>query len=55
MPQFAYKVRAAGGNVTTGVMESADQRAAIDQLRSQRMIVLEINERQPGILDSLKN
>ena len=27
MPQFAYKVRASGGNVTTGVMESADQRA----------------------------
>ena len=54
MPQFAYKVRAAGGNVTNGVMESADQRAAIDQLRSQRMIVLEINERQPGILDNIK-
>lgn len=54
MPQFAYKVRAAGGNVTNGVMESADQRAAVDQLRSQRMIVLEISERQPGILDSIK-
>lgn len=54
MPQFAYKVRAAGGNVTNGVLESADQKAAIDQLRSQRMIVLEINERQPGLLDNIK-
>lgn len=54
MPQFAYKVRATGGNVTTGVLESADQRAAVDHLRSQRMIVLEIVERQPNLLDSLK-
>ncbi|MBK8574119.1 MAG: type II secretion system F family protein [Elusimicrobia bacterium] len=54
MPQFAYKVRAAAGNVTNGVMESADQRAAVDHLRAQRMIVLEINEKQPGLLDNLK-
>ncbi|MBL8023647.1 MAG: type II secretion system F family protein [Elusimicrobia bacterium] len=54
MPQFAYKVRAAGGSVTTGVLESADQRAAVEQLRSQRMMILEIVERQPNLLDSLK-
>ncbi|MBL0058222.1 MAG: type II secretion system F family protein [Elusimicrobia bacterium] len=54
MPQFAYKARAAGGTTSAGVLEAADQRSAIDQLRSQRMVVLEINERQPNFIDGLK-
>lgn len=54
MPQFAYKARAASGTTTAGVVESADQRSAIDQLRAQRLTVLEINESQPGLLDALK-
>ena len=54
MPQFAYKARATGGNTTAGVLEAADQRQAMDQLRSQRLIVLEINENQPGLLDAIK-
>ncbi len=54
MPQFAYKARGTGGNTTAGVLEAADQRQAMDQLRSQRLIVLEINENQPGLLDAIK-
>jgi len=54
MPQFAYKARATGGNTTAGVLEAADQRQAMDQLRSQRLIVLEINENQPGLLEAIK-
>ncbi len=54
MPQFAYKARGTGGSTTAGVLEAADQRQAMDQLRSQRLIVLEINENQPGLLDAIK-
>jgi type IV pilus assembly protein PilC len=51
MPEFAYKARAASGAVMEGVFEAPDQRTARDRLRSQKMIVLEINERVPGLLD----
>ncbi len=54
MPQFAYKARAASGSVLAGMLEAADQRAAIDNLRGQRLVVLEINESAPGFLDALQ-
>jgi type IV pilus assembly protein PilC len=54
MPQFAYKARATSGSVLSGMLEANDQRAAIDQLRGQRLIVLEINESAPGFLDAIK-
>lgn len=54
MPNFAYKARAATGAVLSGTVEAADQRTAVDQLRAQRLILLEINEVSPGLMDSLK-
>jgi hypothetical protein len=38
-----------------GVLEAAmTRRAAVDQLRQQRMVVLEINEKEPSLLDTIK-
>lgn len=54
MPQFAYKARSSAGSVLSGSVEAADQRTALDQLRGQRLTVLEINEAQPGLLDAIK-
>lgn len=54
MPEFAYKARGAGGAVTEGAFEAPDQKTAMDRLRAQKLIVLEINERQPGLLDALQ-
>jgi len=54
MPKYAYKARAAGGSVTEGVFEAPDQKTAMDRLRAQKLIVIEINEKTPGLLDALK-
>lgn len=43
--QFAYKARESGGKVTEGVIEAADQKAAMARLRDQKLSVLEI---KPG-------
>ncbi len=42
--QFAYKAKEAGGKVTEGVIEAADQRAAMARLREQRLAVVEIKQ-----------
>ncbi|MBI4395842.1 MAG: type II secretion system F family protein [Elusimicrobia bacterium] len=54
MAEFAYKARAAGGAVTEGVFDAPDQRTAIEKLRGQKLVVLEINEKAPGLLEALK-
>lgn len=42
MPVFAYRARSPQGNILKATVEAADQRSAMDSLRAQRMIVLEI-------------
>ena len=42
--QFAYKAKEAGGKITEGVIEAADQRAAIARLREQKLAVIEIKQ-----------
>lgn len=54
MPLYSYKARASGGNPVAGVVEANDQRTAVDQLRQQRMVVLEITEKEPSLLDTIK-
>jgi type IV pilus assembly protein PilC len=44
MPQFSYKARSAGGTVMTALIEAGDKRMAMDKLRSQKLIVMDINE-----------
>ncbi|HOW27213.1 MAG TPA: type II secretion system F family protein [Elusimicrobiota bacterium] len=54
MPEFKYKARSAGGAATDGVIEAVDQKSAVDRLRSQKLIVMEINEISPGLEEFLK-
>jgi type IV pilus assembly protein PilC len=54
MPQFAYKARGMGGNTMDAMIEAPDQRTAMERLRAQKLIILEINESAPGLLDALK-
>lgn len=53
MPTFTYKAKDPGGAVITGIVEAHEQRHAIDRLRQQKMVVLEITEKVPGALDPL--
>ncbi len=55
MPTFAYKAKARDGAVRQGTLDAAERRVAIELLRSQKMVVLEIGEKKPGFLDTLKN
>jgi type IV pilus assembly protein PilC len=54
--EYVYKVRAPNGSVVSGSIEAAEQRAAVDKLRGQKYIILEINEARKGALDEfIKN
>ncbi|MDH5173962.1 MAG: type II secretion system F family protein [Elusimicrobiota bacterium] len=57
MALFGYKVRSPQGNILTGTVEAREQRMAVDRLRGQRFIVLEIGEIKKrasrDILDSI--
>src|SRR3954470_24788685 len=53
MPAFVYKARMLTGGTTEGTLEAADQRSAIDQLRGQKLVPLEINEASASILERL--
>src|SRR5579885_44609 len=54
MPSFAYKAEGADGNVLQGVIEADEQRAAVDRLRSQKLVILEIGEHTKSPLDLVK-
>lgn len=54
MPIFAYKARGQGGAVVQGTITAAQQKEAMDQLRAQKLSVLEIAESKPGPLDFVK-
>jgi len=44
MPQFSYKARPPSGAIVQGTIEAADLRQAMDRLKSQRLIPMEVNE-----------
>ncbi len=48
MPQFNYKARSASGSITSAVIEAADQRSAVDKLKGQKLIVMDIQEVRPN-------
>ncbi|MCD6311207.1 MAG: type II secretion system F family protein [Elusimicrobia bacterium] len=52
---FGYKVRTAKGGTLEGTLEANDQRAAVEKLRAQQYIVLEIKEQQANALTDLLN
>ena len=53
MPVFAYKAKGADGNVTEGLVDAAEQKAAVDRLRSQKLVILEIHEKTAGPMDAI--
>jgi len=44
MPSFSYKAKLITGNITEGTIQAADQKAAMDQLRGQKLTPLEVSE-----------
>src|SRR3989339_325404 len=54
MGHFNYKVKTSSGGVTAGMIEAPDLRSAMEKLRVQKFIVLEINETKAGGLEGLK-
>jgi type IV pilus assembly protein PilC len=54
--EFVYKVRGPNSSVVNGTIDAADQRAAVDKLRGQKYIILEIAEAKKSAFDDfLKN
>ncbi|OGR86642.1 MAG: pilus assembly protein PilC [Elusimicrobia bacterium RIFCSPHIGHO2_02_FULL_57_9] len=54
MPPFTYKARNAQGAVLEGIIEAQEQRVVIDQLRSQKLVILEVKEKTISPLDIIK-
>src|ERR1019366_8336298 len=49
---FTYKARGANGTVTEGIIEAPERASAAESLRSQRLIILELNQRKRGLTDA---
>jgi type IV pilus assembly protein PilC len=54
MPAFSYKARSAAGTFTEGLITAPEQKAAIEQLRNQKLTVVEITEKAPSTFDGFK-
>jgi len=52
MPSFAYKARMLTGGMTEGTIEASDQKAAVDQLRTQKLVPIEVAESGPSFFDT---
>jgi len=55
MPAFAYKAKMLSGGLTEGKVEAKDKRAAMEQLRGQKLIPLEIFESTQSLVDIISN
>ncbi|MBN1823961.1 MAG: type II secretion system F family protein [Endomicrobiales bacterium] len=53
MPQFNYKARSTTGNVITAAIEATDQKSAMDKLKGQKLIVMEIGEAKSNPINEL--
>ncbi len=54
MPTYSYKAKTSAGLVMEGVIDAEEQRGAVEKLRNQKMVVLEIAEKAVPPLDKLK-
>ncbi len=52
---FAYKVRTPTGGTVAGSLEATDQRAAVEKLRAQKYVILEITAQQKNALLEMLN
>lgn len=53
MPSFAYKAKMLSGSITEGTITASDQRQAVDQLRNQKLIPLEVTEASKSLEEML--
>ncbi|MDE2490072.1 MAG: type II secretion system F family protein [Elusimicrobia bacterium] len=53
MPVYAYKAKTAAGLVMQGQLDAEAQKAAVDKLRAQKLVVLEIAEKRENFMDKL--
>ena len=54
MPAFTYKAKTAAGLVMEGVIDAEEQRGAVDKLRAQKLVVLQIAEKTESPLEKIK-
>jgi len=54
MAVFSYKAKTGAGLIMEGTIDAGEQRDAVDKLRSQKLVVLEIVEKQDSPLDKIK-
>jgi type IV pilus assembly protein PilC len=54
MPSYNYKAKTAAGLVMEGTIDADEQRAAVEKLRGQKMVVLEIAEKSISPIDKFK-
>ncbi|MEK7389246.1 MAG: type II secretion system F family protein [Elusimicrobiota bacterium] len=55
MPAFTYKAKTAAGLVLEGVVDAEEQRVAMEKLRSQKLVVLELIEKTASPIDQIRN
>ena len=48
MQRFRFKARTEGGALRKGVVEAQSQRSAVDVIRGQRLVLIELHELSPG-------
>lgn len=54
MPSYTYKAKTAAGLVMVGTIDAEEQRAAVEKLRGQKMVVLEIAEKAISPIEKIK-
>lgn len=54
MPAFSYKAKTSAGLVLQGVIDADEQKGAVEKLRNQKLVVLEIAEKTENALDKIK-
>src|ERR1700683_5454767 len=54
MPVFSYKAKTSAGLVLQGSVDADEQKAAVEKLRGQKLVVLAIVEKRDGPLDKIK-
>ncbi|MFI5350646.1 MAG: type II secretion system F family protein [Elusimicrobiota bacterium] len=54
MAVFTYKAKTTAGLVMQGTIDAAEQKGAVEKLRGQKLVVLEIFEKSDGPLDKIK-
>jgi type IV pilus assembly protein PilC len=54
MPVFTYKAKTSAGLVMQGSIDAPEQKGAVEKLRSQKLVVLEIAEKSDSPLDKIK-